>query len=87
MQTEKEQINQAITNLQAITNVGGSSDRPEIEEMAAVTADILSETLRSIERHIARIVAVSVEVITDDPSSTFSKQIKWVYDTGEMKAT
>lgn len=43
-------INQAISNLQAMANLGACSDHPAIEEMAANTADILSSILQGIEK-------------------------------------
>lgn len=41
-----KRIDQAISNLQAMANLGGCSDHPEIEEMAAVTADLLNSVLQ-----------------------------------------
>ena len=41
-----KRINQAISNLQAMANLGGCSDHPEIEKMAAATADILNSILQ-----------------------------------------
>lgn len=39
-------INQAISNLQAIANLGACSNEPAIEEMAANTANVLNSILQ-----------------------------------------